>query len=224
MSVIAKPIFSGTRAHQPEKKYSAVAQKILQVAICDFDEGGFLNSSISAIAEHAGISKSLVTYYFPTKAALAAAIMNLAHPGGVFMGVKRDQADPLAAIVHAVVHVASSVAHLGLARVALKLRNTPELSNESSSVPYHGWLTRITDYLDEAQRSGLVFENVDVETESRRLVACLVGLTTLAIRTGDFMFLVDDAEALTRQRIDTLTSSGRRDGETFHRRAVHHDF
>lgn len=68
------------------------------MAISAFDEVGFSAASIGRIAESAGISKSLVTYYFPTKALLAAAILNQAYPGGVFMGAERQAADPLEAI------------------------------------------------------------------------------------------------------------------------------
>ena len=97
----------------------------------EFDEFGYSAGSIGQIANRVGISKSLVTYYFPTKARIAVAILNQAHPSGVFMGVARRSADPLEAIMEAVGHVASSVAHAGLARVALKLREEPDLYHRS---------------------------------------------------------------------------------------------
>ncbi|KFF58008.1 hypothetical protein JF66_21840 [Cryobacterium sp. MLB-32] len=179
--------------------------EILRAATRDFDEVGFSSASISGIATHAGKSKSLVTYYFPTKSLLAAAILNQAYPDGVFMGVKRHAANPLDAILQAVEHVTSSVAHGSLARVALKLGHEPELLRQGSSENSNAWLTRIADYLDEARRAGLIFEETNVENESRFIVASIIGLITLAIQTSNFPFLVADSLTVTGQRIDMLT-------------------
>ncbi|TFD90804.1 TetR/AcrR family transcriptional regulator [Cryobacterium lactosi] len=184
--------------------YSETALQILQAAICDFDEGGFSGSSIGQIAEHAGISKSLVTYYFPTKALLAAAVLNQAYPGGVFMGVERHAVNPLDAIVDGVDHVASNVVHNGLARVALNLRNEPDLRHQGSPDRFYGWLTRVTDYLDEARRGGLIRRETHVEMEARFIVAGMIGLISLALQTAHFPSLVSDVVAITSQRIDLL--------------------
>ena len=75
------------------------APEIVEAAISSFDEVGNEQTSFSRIAELAGTSKSLVTYFFPTKRALAGTIVELAYPGGVFMGTKRADHDPLDAIV-----------------------------------------------------------------------------------------------------------------------------
>lgn len=49
---------------------SSTASGILQAAIEEFDECGFAEASVGQIANRAGTSKSLVTYYFPTKSSL----------------------------------------------------------------------------------------------------------------------------------------------------------
>lgn len=194
-----------TRVRGAEKDCSTTAREILRAAIHDFDENGYSRASIAEIAKHAGISKSLVTYYFPTKSSLATAILNQAYPEGVFMGVDRQAADPLEAILDAVSHAADCVAHGSLARVALKLHAVPELQHTERSVAYYGWLARISDYLDEARRSALIPAETDTEAESRLIVAGLAGITTLAIQTGDFLSLVTDAVTITRDRIDFIS-------------------
>lgn len=103
-------------------------------------------------------------------------------------------------------HVASSVAHDDLARVALKLHDEPELHHQGSPGRHYGWLTRITDYLDEARRTGLICGDTDVEAESRFIVAGVVGLIAIAMQTANFPSLVVDVATVTRQRVDMLTS------------------
>ncbi|MFF5198592.1 TetR/AcrR family transcriptional regulator [Micromonospora parva] len=51
------------------------APEILEAAVRAFDESGYERASIQHIAELAGTSKSLVTYYFPTKQTLASAVI-----------------------------------------------------------------------------------------------------------------------------------------------------
>ncbi|WP_035877636.1 hypothetical protein, partial [Cryobacterium sp. MLB-32] len=81
----------------------------------------------------------------------------------------------------------------------------PELLRQGSSENSNAWLTRIADYLDEARRAGLIFEETNVENESRFIVASIIGLITLAIQTSNFPFLVADSLTVTGQRIDMLT-------------------
>jgi TetR/AcrR family transcriptional repressor of nem operon len=192
------------RLGQGAEGRSDSALEILRAAIHDFDENGYSGASIGEIAKRAGTSKSLVTYYFPTKPALASAILNEAYFGGVFMGVEREADDPLEAIMDAVRHMAECVAHGSHARVALKLCEAPELQHAKLSVVYHGWFARIGDYLDEARRTARLPKETDPEAESRLLVAGMVGVTTLAMQTGDFSSLVTDTLTITRQRIDLL--------------------
>jgi AcrR family transcriptional regulator len=189
--------------------HSETAHEILRVAICELDEEGFSAASIGRIAERAGVSKSLVTYYFPTKAMLAAAVLNQAYAGGAFIAVNRKEANPLDTIMEAVHHVTSSVMHGRLARAALRLRKEPELGHIAAPEGYSGWLTRISDYLDEARRAGIIAAETNVVVESRYLVVGVIGLIALAMETADFQLLVDDATTITRQRITALIDTAR---------------
>lgn len=180
------------------------AAKILDAAIQEFDECGYTEASVNDIAHRAGASKSLVSYHFPTKASLAATIVNLAHPSGVFMGTQRQAIDPLDALVEGVEHVAACVAHHQLARVTLSLRNYREVRSIRRQTPYGGWLTRVTDYLEEARRSSLIPESTDVPRQARLVVAGASGLINMATGSGDYFTLVDDVVQVTRDRIRVL--------------------
>lgn len=215
MSAVIQPTNAGLRGRAAKEPHSATAREILRVAICEFDEIGFSATSVGRIADRAGVSKSLVTYYFPTKAMLAAAVLNQAYAGGAFITVERQEVNPLEAIMEAVHHVTSSVMHGRLARAALRLREEPELEHLSAPGGYSGWLTRISDYLDEARRAGTISEETDVVAESRFMVVGVIGLITLAMETADFQLLVDDATTITRQRIALLIESPRTVGRPY---------
>ncbi len=51
-------------------------EEILAAAFSVFGSGGFLNSTMSEIAKQAGITMPGLTYYFPTKAGLLAAVLD----------------------------------------------------------------------------------------------------------------------------------------------------
>lgn len=185
--------------------------EILEAAIQAFDELGYDNASISHIAELAGTSKSLVTYYFPSKRAMAAAVIDLAYPGGVFMGTPRAVADPLEAIVWVAQHVTTNVLHNALARVAMRLVDQEICGVQRSAGKFIGWYARLTDYLEEARLAGMIPRTVDSATEARYILCGVVGLIDLAVTTGSYLLLVDDAIQITRDRIEALSRVPRPD-------------
>lgn len=183
---------------------SCRAAKILDAATKEFDKCGFSGASVSLIASRAGTSRSLVSYYFPTKSSMASTIVSLAYPGGVFMGMNRETSDPLKAIIQAAEHVTTCVAHNPLARVALKLQNRQEAQLERAPEKYAGWLARVADYLEEARREGLIPIDTDARMQARLLVAGVVGVVNLAFTAGNFLSLIDDSIVLTSERIALL--------------------
>lgn len=180
------------------------APEILAAAIQAFDELEYEHATISHIAELAGTSKSLVTYFFPSKRAMAAAVIDLAYPGGVFMGVPRAVADPLDAIVWVAQHVTTNVLHSALARVAMRLVDQEISGVQRSAGKFIGWYTRLTDYLEEARLASLIPRTIDPTTEARYILCGVVGLIDVAMATGSQLSLVDDAVQITRDRIDIL--------------------
>lgn len=179
--------------------------EILDAAIHEFDELGYVDASISHIADRAGTSKSLITYHFPTKACLAASVVNLAYRGGVFMGAKRVEENPVDAIVWAAEHIATNVLHSPLARVALKLHDDRDLSAWKSPSKYCGWLARLADYLDEARTVHLVPDQTDSDAEARLLLSGVVGVIQVSLATGNDLSLIEDAVQVTRDRLQIIS-------------------
>ncbi|UOE43168.1 TetR/AcrR family transcriptional regulator [Agromyces larvae] len=186
---------------------------ILRAAIEEFDEVGFTAASIARIAQRAGVSKSLVSYHFPAKIFLASTVVHLAYPNGVFMGVPRHAVSPLEAIVEATEHVADSVAHTQLARVAIRLHRRKDVRADGSPDRYSGWLARISDYFEEARQLGQIPEDSDVSYHARLLVAGVAGLLSLATDTNDYLTIVDDARAMVQDRISLIWVEGSLQGK-----------
>ncbi|MDG4809427.1 TetR/AcrR family transcriptional regulator [Micromonospora sp. WMMD1120] len=179
------------------------APEILEAAVRAFDEAGYEQASIKHIAELAGTSKSLVTYYFPTKQTLASAVMDLAYPGGVFMGTRRRVDDPLDAILWVAEHVTTNVLYSPLARAAIKLGEQFS-GHKGFSGRLSGWHARLTDYLEEARLKHLISPVTDPTVEARFLLCGIVGLVSVAMETGSRLSLIDDAVQITRDRLAVL--------------------
>lgn len=178
--------------------------EILDAAVRVFDERGYRHSSISEIAERAGVSKSLVCYFFPSKASIAVTVINLAYPDGVFMGVDRTEEDPLDAIIWSAQHVTANAFHSPLARVALALRDHPDVRGWSAPPRYCGWLGRITGYLVEARSTGRIDPAVLSHREAKMILGAVTGIITLARSTGDVVHVVADAVEVTQDRLKLL--------------------
>ncbi|GAA2615887.1 hypothetical protein GCM10010399_53550 [Dactylosporangium fulvum] len=179
------------------------APEILEAAVRAFEECGYERASIKQIAELAGTSKSLVTYYFPTKQTLASAVIDLAYPGGVFMGSPRLVGNPLDAIVWVAEHVTMNVLHSPLARVAIKL-GEEVAGDKGFGGRLSGWYVRLTDYLEEARQMCLISPGINPIVEAKFLLCGIVGVVTVAMETGSRLSLVDDAVQITRDRLACL--------------------
>lgn len=178
--------------------------EILDAAVRVFDELGYDATSLNEIAVQAGVSKSLVCYFFPSKASIAVTVINLAYPDGVFMGAERTIEDPLDAIIWAAQHVATNALHSPTGRVALALRYHPDVRSWNAPPLFSGWYARITDYLAEARTHGRVRTATPLQDEARLIVAGVAGLIAVARSTGDVLHLVDDAVRITSDRLHLL--------------------
>lgn len=189
------------------------AASILRAAAVEFDQFGFDGASFASIATRAEVSKSLVSYHFPTKALLAAGVVALAYRGGVFMPGAAPPLEGLSSLPAAGVAVAEALLHNPLARAAVRLRQEPDVRALSVPSPYLGWLVRIQEVLLQAQRNSEISRAFDVEKEARLLVSTFVGLTSVAMITGEVFSLVDDVAFFINDRIAALRRR-RRSGTT----------
>lgn len=119
----------------------------------------------------------------------------------------------LSSLPAAGVAVAEALLHNPLARAAVRLRQEPDVRALSVPSPYLGWLVRIQEVLLQAQRNSEISRAFDVEKEARLLVSTFVGLTSVAMITGEVFSLVDDVAFFINDRIAALRRR-RRSGTT----------
>lgn len=180
------------------------ASKILDAAVLEFDEQGFEKASFAGVATRCGVSKSLVSYHFPTKTLLGCSVLNTAYPSGIFMGSERHTESPVAELLCAAVSVALHVVHTPLARAALKLRR--ELQGLAVGLPcrYSGWTAHAAGLFREAQRTELIDATVDIDFQSRLLVGTVSGLISVSEATGSFVSLPSDVNEAIRRQLSLL--------------------
>ncbi|WP_186760123.1 TetR/AcrR family transcriptional regulator [Arthrobacter alpinus] len=177
---------------------SNTASRILDAAVLEFDELGFEKASFASVAKRSGMSKSLVSYHFPTKTMLGCSVLNTAYPSGIFMGAGRQAESPLAELLSAATSVALHVVHTPLARAALKLRR--ELEGIADGIPgrYSGWTAHAAGLLGEAQRAELIDATVNIGFHSRLIVGTVAGLISVSESTGSFVTLPSDVNEAIR--------------------------
>lgn len=187
---------------------SNTASLILNAAVIEFDELGFEKASFASVAKRSGVSKSLVSYHFPTKTMLGCSVLNTAYPSGIFMGSVRHVDSPVAELLYAATSVALHVVHTPLARAAIKLRR--ELEGNAVGLPcrYSGWTAHAAGLFGEAQRAELIDATVNIGFHSRLVVGTVAGLISVAESTGSFVTLPSDVNEAIRCQLSVMGSIG----------------
>jgi AcrR family transcriptional regulator len=99
-------------------------ERILAAALAVFAEKGFHNATISDITARAGVSRGLITYYFPGKQQLAEELLRRYLDGlMVLLDVTGTANERLATMIDGILHAAA--AHLPTQRMALSLMTHP---------------------------------------------------------------------------------------------------
>lgn len=168
----------------------------MSAVLQEFEELGYTGASFGSIADRAGISKSLLSYYFPAKTDLADAVFARAFTDGVFMAAGTSGSlSPLDDLVRSVESVARALVDDQVARVAIRLQSEGELIGMSLPTPFVGWIQRVKEYLGRAVELGQLPACVDVDGEAVLLVATFVGLRDITGLLGDRSQLVSLAVA-----------------------------
>jgi AcrR family transcriptional regulator len=178
---------------------------ILAAAGAEVAEHGYEGTSYQAVAARAGVTKSLVSYHFATKADIARAILDLAYATGSFARTPRVPDAPLEELTVAVVLVASQTVMDPIARAALRLQRERDVIEIEVPPPWVGWVKRVGGCLDRAIELGVLPAEVDVAFEARLLVAQYIGLRELSQAFDERELFVERA---IRGTVDLLRALG----------------
>jgi len=175
---------AGTEQAPPSPAATARVDEILRAACRVVVAGGASDLRIGSVAQEAGVSRTLVHYYFTTRQELLRATFAYAEDLRI-AALEAELAD---------IETGAERAERTLVRtIEPELEETPALWNEVWSSlrydeelgplvqeRYHAWIDRIVRLLDEGRDDGSVPHSVDPVAAGWRLAAAADGLDSIS--------------------------------------------
>jgi len=160
--------------------------RVMRCAAMLFAERGFLGTSVNDLTESAGLTKNAFYSLFPTKEALAAAIVEYTAnqwPPLVaqFEALKAPALDTVIALSF---EVAEKYASDVLVRAGIRLSLERDAIKTPVARPFEGWVGDIERLLSPAGEWELMGLACPADVAARVIVTCLVGALQLA-STGE---------------------------------------
>lgn len=160
--------------------------ELLYAAALEIGERGYSGASLSSIAARIGVTKGAFAYHFPTKVALAAALME--HFGQVFteavIKARLDfPDDDLRTALRALRTLEVKADSEPLVGAAFTLLSDPRPPAEQIHEKFRWWVDTFMHFLANAQTNGQVLLTVPVAEAAEFLVISLLTLINLSHRT-----------------------------------------
>ena len=183
--------------------------EIVAVVLRLLSEGSLAQVTFDRVARQAGVSKGMVTYYFPSKDALHRAVLdrvlarwNESLPRILEAAAGEDRFDALLSEV-----IGFFVADPNRARLVLReALDRPDAMRQRLRVQVAPWIEVIAGYIRRGQERGDLRGDVDPEAYLLQIVHLIVGgvaiADTLAMR-GDPSRLVREIERMARVSLFT---------------------
>lgn len=161
---------------------------IIDAAAELFESKGYGNVGLSDIIDRAGITKGAFYYHFPTKEAVASAIIEQAD-ATISETVRDTFASPTAPMLESLIRAnfvtAEIPRHDTVVRVGNLLRQALNQISPSGAAPYQRWRTDIIAVMRKAAADGDLLEGIDIDALGHTVWSSLVGTALLADATGE---------------------------------------
>ncbi|WP_018686916.1 TetR/AcrR family transcriptional regulator [Actinokineospora enzanensis] len=166
---------------------STTRDRLIAAAIDQFDRHGYDATSLNALCRRMSMTKGALYRHFPSKQALAAAVVEafFERLHQVRGEVERHDRGPMAALAALTGRMCRAAAEEPLTRVAVRLLVTTELFDLLASVHVIGVTATVGDLLTQAVLRGELPGSVDPREDAHCIVAAMVGAQTLAVLTAD---------------------------------------
>lgn len=157
---------------------------IVRAAADAFVRRGYSGASLSEIATEAGVTKGALYFHFPSKAALAAAMIQTQREANAELEdkVRRHRGDRLELLVDLTRGLARRLVDDPTLQAAMRL--AVELGETRDAViadTYQAWERLVAEVADAAKERGELAERVDPAQLARFLVAAFTGLQTVSL-------------------------------------------
>lgn len=152
--------------------------RVLRAAAEVFARTGFLAASMNEIVEAAGVTKGAVYFHFPSKEALAVAIVEeqFAQWPPVVDAIIDNSPNSLISIIALTYEVGTRFRDDVLVTAGVRLSFERELVKADMPEPFIGWITVLQDLFAKARREGLLRPGVLPAPAARALVGGFFGV------------------------------------------------
>lgn len=157
---------------------------ILVAAAEEFDRAGFAAATVAGIARAAGVSQGALHFHFPTKLAMALAVIDEQN-ARTFDVVSHTEPSPTAALITASKRIADLLRTDPIVRAGIRLSlERGEFAAATASF-YEQWIAGIVDVFRLAIASGEVRTELTAEDLGATLVPSFTGVQLVSdVRTG----------------------------------------
>lgn len=152
--------------------------RVLVAAAEVFARTGFLAASMNDIVEAAGVTKGAVYFHFPSKEALAVAVVEeqFAQWPALVAGVIEQAPDALTGVVALTYEVGGRFRDDILTTAGVRLSFERELVHADMPTPFVGWVAILQDLFTRARREGLLRPGLLPGPTARALVGSFFGI------------------------------------------------
>lgn len=160
--------------------------ELLLAAALEIAERGYSGASFSSVAARLGLTKGAFAYHFPTKRALAIALMDefgAAFNQALELARQDYPGDDLHTALHALRAIERKADSDPIVAAAFILMLDPQPPVDEIHEKFGWWVSTFEGFLSNAAESGQVALPVPLVDAAEFLVIALLGLTSLSRRT-----------------------------------------
>ncbi|WP_265415927.1 ScbR family autoregulator-binding transcription factor [Streptomyces otsuchiensis] len=178
MAVTAVPVTGPKEVRPLAKQERALRTRraVLNAAAEIFGVRGYRATTIADVIAHAGVTKGALYFHFPSKRALADAIME----EQTRFGVVRTSGSPLQQSIDMSLQVAHQLRRDPLLQAGTRIA-IDTLFDESPLNPFGRWAGVLSDGLRQAQEQGEILAHVDVQRTSQLFVGAYTGINIFSL-------------------------------------------
>ncbi|WP_375478487.1 ScbR family autoregulator-binding transcription factor [uncultured Jatrophihabitans sp.] len=159
-------------------------EAVLLAAADVFYQEGYSAATIGEIAARAEVTKGALYFHYPSKAALAVAVLEEHHAAWAQVMAESREWQQLALdkIDALIKRVARSYVQSAIARAGVRLGNEYQAIDADLPVPFVGWIEAMTNLLRTGQQDGSVARTLDAPAAARVIVASFFGVQEVSER------------------------------------------
>ncbi len=173
-----------------------------------FDREGFDGASLDRVCAKAGVTKGALYSHFPSKSALAAAVVHRFSPpwGELACRIGRRRLGPTQTLIDLSFEVARSLETDVAHQTSLRLSLHADLFACLVPAQFACWVSVVRKLLFQASRAGELRGDVDLRRAAEAIVAELVGTQLASQAAAGTQDLTDRVSWMWRQRLPGLVT------------------